>query len=98
MVHAAFELICVLCQSVAQPAASTVMLLDAALLVDQRVLIVQASFRPQVFGTAAVSAPSTAAVAGKSLGEQWLLPGGRELRLNLTPTPDRCAPLVELTF
>ena len=98
MGRAAFELICVLCQSLAPPP-TTAQLLDAGWLAEQRVLILQASLDAPVVAEALdVRVRPTPTAVDPSLGEDWTLPGGRALRLNLTPTPERCAPLMALTF
>ena len=92
MGHSAFELVCVLCQSLAQPTpALDPGLIDWTWRIEAHASIEDAFVTPR---------PQVRALppANPSLGEEWTLRGGRELRLNLTPTPDRCAPLVALTF
>jgi hypothetical protein len=90
-----FELVCALCQlgsALADPPASGVG--ESATRLFAGVQLAWAT--P---GTSLLAPVATLPVyPGASLGEQWQLSGGRALSLNLTPTRERCAPLLEMTF
>jgi hypothetical protein len=94
---AAFELICVLCQSLAPPAPAAPLRIDPSWLAQQYAFVVHDDAASQAVVAAAAGGPTTPTTE-HSLGAQRSLGAGRELRLNLTPTPARCAPLVSVTF
>lgn len=83
-----FELVCALCQLGPAMASAPATRLIASV---QPAWAAPAPFVLEPIATLPV-APAT------SLGEQWELSGGRSLSLNLTPTKERCAPLLEMTF
>lgn len=84
-----FELVCALCQvgAVISGLPPSDPVGSAALAAEG----VQPTFLLEPI--APVPAPTAA-----SIGEEWQLSDGRSLSLNLTPTRERCAPLLEMTF
>jgi hypothetical protein len=85
-----FQLVCTLCQGPILPASPATL----------TPLVVQAS---QPFGPVPASSASSLTRAPLpsgtgSVGTSIQLQGARELKLNLTPSPSRCAPLFELLF
>ena len=91
MVHPSFELVCWACGQLlgAAPNAGGLLQLDVSALSLQAELSSQVTDQPSV--------PSRAPDP-LSVGRVWPVRDGLELSLFLTPTPERCAPLLEMTF
>lgn len=87
---ATFELVCVLCQTLVQPAQPALPWAAALWAAEERALHVESPVQQRL---AALPAPRE-----PSLGTRRSFANGRELRVNLTPTPAQCAPLVTLSF
>jgi hypothetical protein len=90
-----FELVCLACQSLAGVGTPS---LSYAQLVLPPVLLEQLEQPAQVASLQPASEPWRARVVPANVGEDWSLPRGRSLSVYLTPSPERCAPLVEMKF
>lgn len=91
MVTASFELVCWACgQLLGAPA-----LPAALLLLEMPALALSSTHAPALVGEP-LAAPRR--LESVSLGGVWPMSDGVELSLFVTPTPQRCAPLLEMTF
>jgi len=91
MLSSLFQLVCLVCQATS-PSSSPPTPLSLSL--PSALVAPTPHARPALVGPPPVPVRTPA----PALGDVWTLDRGRRLMLNLTPTPERCAPLLEMTF
>ncbi len=96
MVRPLFELVCLMCQAwPAAGAAPPLSLLQEKLRLPAQVASELADFEGAHAERSLELVPPCRA---SSVGGQWGLERGRRLQLYLTPSPQHCAPLLEMAF
>jgi len=91
MLRPIFELVCLACQALTAPAPAASGHGELSLRVE---LAATATSLPS--GNTTLRPPRGS--APPNIGDDWTLARGRSLSVYLTPSPERCAPLMEMKF